>query len=247
MPSADGGDFKSTGTVKRIIGILFLYIAPILVTKRTEFRTWRKTVFVFSASFHSASRIKRVKGKNIMLFTQGTKSKLRRSAMLLTPIFFLLPTQSAVAQQSQPRVEIFGGASYLPANRMDFPRKNSGGFQTAVNANVNRWFGVAMDFGGQYSHGTSLYEYLVGPRFTKRTERVNVFVHALVGGAEAHTALRGFSERRFAFEGGGGFDVRLNDRIAIRPLQLDYIGSFLDVLENNLRVGSGVVIRLGGS
>ena len=108
------------------------------------------------------------------------------------------------------------------------------------------WFGVLGDFGGQYGNGSTVHEFLVGPRFTKRTERVNVFVHALVGGADGRTTQRGFLDRGLTFGGGGGFDIQVTRRIAIRPLQLDYIGSFVDILEDNIRLGSGIVIRLGG-
>jgi hypothetical protein len=142
---------------------------------------------------------------------------------------------------------------------MDFPRKESPGFQTSLTANLNRWFGITGDFGGQYSNAanlgpnfnnssarTAVYEYLVGPRFTTRTNRVNVFVHALAGGATGRTNLSGFSNTGFALAGGGGFDIHLGRRIAIRPVQVDYLGSFADILETNVRLGAGVVIKLGG-
>jgi hypothetical protein len=185
--------------------------------------------------------------KKMLFFTERTKPTLRPFVLVLTPLLFLLPLQPALAQESYPRIEIFGGGSYLPSDSMDFPRKNSFGFQTSLSGNVNRWFGVLGDFGGQYSNGSTVYEYLVGPRFTKRTERINVFVHALVGGAHGRTTQRGFSDKGLTLGGGGGFDIRVTRRIAIRPFQLDYIGSFVDILEENLRLGSGIVIRLGGN
>jgi hypothetical protein len=42
-------------------------------------------------------------------------------------------------------------------------------------------------------------------------------------------------------------DIGLGDHIAIRVVQLDYIGSFVDILEDNARVGFGMVIKFGGS
>ena len=88
---------------------------------------------------------------------------------------------------------------------------------------------------------------MVGPRFTKRTERVNLFVHALFGGASGRVNLPGFADSEIALGGGGGFDINVNRRLAIRPLQVDYIGSFVDMLENNIRIGAGVVNKLGGN
>jgi hypothetical protein len=178
---------------------------------------------------------------------------------MLPGLFLLLAVpQLTQAQDSFPRVEIFGGGSFIPESGMDFPRKDSHGFQTSLTANLNRWFGITGDFGGQYSNApdlgpnfnnssahTSVSEYLVGPQFTMRTNRVNVFAHALVGGATGRTNLSGFSNSGFALGGGGGFDIHVSRRIAIRPLQVDYLGSFADVLETNVRVGAGVVIKLG--
>jgi len=169
--------------------------------------------------------------------------------VLLGPLVSGLMIQPAFAQDEHPRVEIFGGASYLPADNMDFPRNDSFGFQTSINGNFNRWFGIVGDVGGQYNRTphTSVHEFLAGPRFTKRTKRVTVFGHVLVGASVGHTSIQGFSDRGFTLGGGGGFDINLSPRIAIRPLQLDYIGSFVDILENNFRFGSGVVFKFGGN
>ena len=106
-----------------------------------------------------------------------------------------------------PRFEAFGGFSYFPANGDDFSRQNSTGFQASLTTNVNRWFGVVADLGGQYSSAswfrgpgvpslttrTSVCEYLFGPRFTMRAERASIFGHALVGqerNVEGHIDLR---------------------------------------------------------
>ena len=45
---------------------------------------------------------------------------------------------------------------------------------------------------------------------------------------------------------GGGVDVRVGDRTAVRA-QVDYLSSFVDILEDNIRVALGVAIRFGGS
>jgi hypothetical protein len=170
-------------------------------------------------------------------------------------------SQTAFAQGGRPRVEVFGGFSYLPANvATDFPRDDSYGFQGSVAVNFNHWFGVVGDFGGQYrtvtdlgpnwpgvTAETSVYEFLVGPRFSLRRDRVTVFAHALVGGAKGNAGLAGFSDSELAVGGGGGLDIALNRRIAIRAVQFDYIGSFVDILEDNVRLGFGVVVKLGGS
>jgi hypothetical protein len=68
-----------------------------------------------------------------------------------------------------------------------------------------------------------------------------------VGGAKGNAGLPGFSDSELAVGGGGGLDIALNRRIAIRAIQFDWIGSFVDILEDNFRLGFGVVVKIGGS
>ena len=163
---------------------------------------------------------------------------------------------AASAQTAFPRFEVFGGYSFLPADGNDFPRTAASGFQAGMAANINRWFGVVGDVGGQYSRSsdlgfnyrgvtakTSVYEFLAGPRFTLRGN-VSPFVHGLVGTAVGHTNLGGFSDSGFTLDVGGGVDAAINRRLAAR-VQIDALGSFADILEGNLRVGVGLVARLG--
>jgi hypothetical protein len=175
--------------------------------------------------------------------------------------FVLAAATPAVAQVSTPAFEIFGGYSLLPANGDDFPRQTSHGFQTSVTANLTRWFGVVGDFGWQFNTARDLgpsfqglvatsnvREYLVGPRFTARAAGANVFGHALVGisTGDAGPNFSGFSDSGFTFGGGGGVDVHLNRRLAVRG-QFDWIGSFADIVEANTRFAVGLVVRVGGS
>ena len=169
-----------------------------------------------------------------------------------------LINNAAMAQSEVPRMEAFGGFSYLPSGSEDFPRSKSYGFQTSITANLNKWFGVVGDFGGQYSRTnlsnlqyplfsgtvkTAMYEYLVGPRFSIRTQRANIFGHLLFGGASGRTDLGSFSDTEIAIGAGVGLDIGINSRMAIRAFQFDYLGSFTDMLENNVRLGNGIVFR----
>ena len=177
-------------------------------------------------------------------------------AVLVASLVALIIARAASAQTTFPRFEVFGGYSYLPADGNDFPRTASSGFQASVAANINSWFGVVGDVGGQYSRSsnlgfnfrgvtakTSVYEFLAGPRFTLRG-KVSPFVHGLVGTAAGHTNLGGFSDRGLTFDAGGGVDAAINRRLAAR-VQIDGLGSFADILESNLRVGVGLVVGLG--
>jgi hypothetical protein len=176
-----------------------------------------------------------------------------------TAFFLIVAAWPVTAQTEYPRVELFGGFSYLPSDGDDYPRQTSYGFQASVGVNLNRWFGVAGDFGGQYSSASmdslgrpfpgvatvdsSVYEFLVAPRFTLRGQRVSAFVHGLVGGATGHTSIGGFSDSGLTFGGGGGVDIGGTSRLAMRT-QFDLLGSFADILEDNWRFGIGMVVRI---
>jgi hypothetical protein len=173
---------------------------------------------------------------------------MKTIAIFLEALALLLIAAPLFAQDRVPRLELFGGVSYLPADGDDYPRNNSLGFQASLTGNLNRWFGIVGDLGGHYSRNASVYQYLAGPRFTKRTERANVFFHVLAGSAMGRTSLCvtcRFARTGFTLAGGGGLDVPINARITFRAVQLDYIGSFQEMLETNARAGLGIVIKFG--
>src|SRR5262245_46786513 len=159
---------------------------------------------------------------------------------------------STRAQEQTPRVEVFGGYSYAGGN--------FNGWNASVTGNVNKWFGVTADFSG-YHGGTSLpnfeeqqkvYTYLVGPKFSLRRNRVTPFAYALYGGLHFSSTETVFGQRSSASDTGssislgGGLDVKLNDRIAIRAVQIDYLrASFFDEVHNRGRLSFGVVLRFG--
>ena len=74
-------------------------------------------------------------------------------------------------------------------------------------------------------------QFLFGPRFSFRRERVTAFAHALFGVNRTH--LTGFvanqntfpsvSETDFAMGYGGGLDINAGKNIAIRLFQVDYV------------------------
>ena len=189
----------------------------------------------------------------------STQSKFIIHARRLLVCTLLLVGVRPAFGQAHPTVEVFVGFSHLPANGDDYPREASQGVQGSVAGNFNRWFGVVADFGAQFGTSSNLgprapgvvahtkvYQYLAGPCFTARADRVDVFVQALAGGATGRSGIVGFSDSALTFGGGEGVAFRLGDRGAIRA-QLDLLGSFVDIPEDNVRFGVGVAMRFGGS
>jgi len=92
-----------------------------------------------------------------------------------------LPTMA----QSFPRVEVFGGFQYDRSGGA-----NLKGWDGAVTANVNRWFGLTGDFSGTYLSGGHEYKYLAGPVISVgKAGRITPFVHVLFGGVRDTSTL----------------------------------------------------------
>lgn len=169
----------------------------------------------------------------------------------------------AWAQSRAPRVEIFGGYSVLPGDPIDdFPRTTtSHGVQLDVAVNVNDWFGVLADLGihrgtsrdlGPNFEGlvarTRVTEFLAGPRFVARSERINLSGHGLAGWVrgDAGDDFSGFSDTKLGFGGGVAVDVAIRERLALRG-QFDLLATFADIVEGNSRFAIGLVVGFGGS
>jgi len=150
---------------------------------------------------------------------------------------------------------------------------NGWNFSAAVNA--NRWIGVVADFGGYYGSPTkgttfkpancvlctsdftgilhNMHTFTAGPQLSIRQDKVTVFAHALFGGAHIREDLiinipppaTRISSTNFAFLVGGGADIALSQRFALR-IQPDYLKTeILGRKQNNFRVSTGLVFRFG--
>ncbi len=184
-------------------------------------------------------------------------STVRVALVVLLLFVFARP---GLAQTSYPAADLFGGYSLLPANGDDFPRQTSHGLQVTAAVHLNRWFGVIADFGAQFNTArdlgpgfeglvarSSVREFLIGPRFTVRSDQADLFVHGLFGRStgDAGEDFKGFSDSGLTFGGGAGVDVHVSPRLAVRGTY-DLIGSFADIVEGNSRFSLGLVVKLGG-
>ena len=111
----------------------------------------------------------------------------------------------------------------------------------------------------------NLFTYNVGPIFKYRTSHVEPFVETLFGGAHSNfygnlyrdcgafgcnVATKSPSNNAFDFIIGGGIDIPVNEHIAIRPVEFDYMvtrfgNAFTHGNNNqsNFRYQAGVAIR----
>ena len=162
------------------------------------------------------------------------------------PCAGMLLAVSARAQEV-PRVEAFAGYSYsrVEAGR-DLSDINLSGWNLAVTANVNSWFGVTADVSGHYGSlesgaDISRYSFFIGPQLTSRTSdgRMSPFAHVLFGSARAHRGtssaplgsplpVSAARETALGMVLGGGIDHAVNERFAIRLLQAEYLMTQFD-------------------
>src|SRR5579864_3156141 len=169
----------------------------------------------------------------------------------------------ASAQDEAPKVEVFGGYSYVRVN----PGFNFNGGSGSFAYNLTPMFGVVGDFGGyhwsQAGVDANVISYLFGPKVALRHGPITPFAQALFGGARisgssggcAGVAGRvrpeGFiggcgsgSENAFAMTIGGGVDWNATSHIGIRLIQGEYLLThFLSNTQNNARISTGVVFR----
>jgi hypothetical protein len=154
--------------------------------------------------------------------------------------------------QDYPKALVFGGYQYLHLGGSGTDI-NANGWNASLTGNFNSWFGVAADFSGAYTTisgiDTKVYSYAGGPVFSLNSAgKVNPFVHALFGGAHATASLSGVgsgSTNGFTMMFGGGADVKLNQILAVRLVQADWVYyRFSGNSEShNVRVSTGIVLR----
>jgi hypothetical protein len=168
--------------------------------------------------------------------------------------------------QDFPRAEIYGGYQLLLDD--DYFLTNTdpqlNGFAAAAEINIARFFGIATELGYgkstfnvlDKSYDRSHISLLVGPRFSRRAQRARYFGHILIGlcyEASDNTLASPprISTNNFAFAVGGGMDLPLGNRIAIRPFQLDVVSTKHERASGfehklyQMRYTGGIVIKLG--
>ena len=181
----------------------------------------------------------------------------------LLAIFLAAILASATAVAQAPKVELFGGYSFLHS-----PGQNFNGWNGAGTVYVNQWLGVTADLSGHYwthqlnvpgvgslTFKTHQYTYAIGPTLALHNRtRFTPFLHTLAGATRYSFPSYGIAgvnvpaSTHFAFLGGGGLDISLGERVAVRPVQLEYHGAhFAYGWLNSMRYSTGIVFRFGGS
>jgi hypothetical protein len=174
---------------------------------------------------------------------------------------------AAVAADETPKVEVFGGVSFLHIddNGLHAPKRNFAGWDGEFQYNINSLLGITADVGGNYGRvapgvtNSHAYTYAFGPTFSIRREHATMFAHALFGqNTISENVISGSSnasptDNAFAMVWGGGLDVKVSNTFGIRLAQLDWVYTRHDLtlaggkaFQNNIRLTGGITFNLGG-
>lgn len=176
----------------------------------------------------------------------------------------ILCTTLPAAGQESSRFEVSAGYTLVHSNA---PPGGCGcflmnGASAGAAFNLSSRFGAVADItfvynGNVDSSGQSLLltSYMFGPRYTWRNEsRFSPFGEVMFGGA--HASGLGYSgatgpASAFAAAGGGGVDLKINPRVALRLVEADYyfthFQNAINSRESNIRLTFGFVFRFGKS
>ena len=173
-----------------------------------------------------------------------------RSVLGLTCLILFAST-AGLAQEA-PKVEVFGGYSWAGGNFH--------GWNASITGNVNKWFGIVGDFSGHYGSeqdgsvriNQDAHSFLFGPRVSHRGKRFTPFAYAVFGATRFHESAVVLGQRLsasdtgFSSAYGGGLDLKVTDRLAIRTFQLDYFRpNFFGEAHNRGRLAFGVIVNIG--
>jgi OmpA family len=188
------------------------------------------------------------------------------------------------AAQDVPKVEVPLGFSFVNVhpNLAPITSFNVFGGGGQVDVNFGNYFGIKADFMG-YTQGSGLknqlhndlnytgsvsgnvFTYMFGPQIKKHTGTVQPFGEVLVGAAHTNayatisnalgnTTSGSGNNNGFALAAGGGIDIKVNQRLSLRPVEVDYLLTRFSANhvanytanQNNFRYFAGIDLTFGG-
>ncbi|MGA8144867.1 MAG: outer membrane beta-barrel protein [Candidatus Acidiferrales bacterium] len=176
---------------------------------------------------------------------------------------FALP---AAAQQT-PSFDVEGAYLYRSFYPPNAPRFAMNGWNASLDHNVKRWLGIAGDLSGTYRNqgvngNTQIYTFMAGPRIYPFGHRHKLIPYGQILFGVGYDRLTyplnsgfpetTFSSTAFAWAGGGGVQLRINPKWAVRLLEFDYeqtrfsnYPNQLLATQGNYRISVGIVYHIG--
>ena len=195
-----------------------------------------------------------------------TQSVAMNPWLFFAALLAFSPLSAWCQNQEGQNLEVSTSYSYMRANAYGVGDSfNANGGSANLVWKVRPWLGLVGDVGDYQFTGQPagvdgrLFTYAIGPRYSLRRGLgfLHPFAQFLLGGAVLSGNLNGqhANENGFAMIGGLGVDARIQSHLAIRVVEVDYLGTRFDRLDNthgyqnDLRVSTGIVFRfnLGGN
>ncbi len=165
-----------------------------------------------------------------------------KRALLVTALVVLCA--GAGWAQNESKYDIFAGYSFVHSNPNGLKAGDASGWEASLTYNWNKRLSLKADFDGHYCCDQTMHNFLFGPQINLGGDKVKPFVHGLVG--VSHGTSPGFTDTVLGFAAGGGLDLKWTDRISVRLVQADYLGTrYLDSTQNNFRLSAGLVFHFG--
>ena len=168
--------------------------------------------------------------------------------ILIFATLLFVASMSAYAQDDYPKFELSGMASMLVADIDILQNETMWGYGIGGQYNINKYFGIVGEWnathgesgpfsfaqGGQIYYvpklDTRIQTILFGPRVSYRMKPVTVFAHVLLGAGTTKLDddigefnYNSYTSWQYAMAIGGGVDINLGKRFALRPAQFDYV------------------------
>jgi len=191
--------------------------------------------------------------------------------LFLTVLLLSCSSALLAQQQTPPKFDIFAGYQWLnPGGNIPGGPDGSGGVLPLKLPSMGKGGGVAFgynfhpnfalegDIGLNIKNGTDISTYSVGPRYTWRSEGINLFAHTLLGNNHMTTPFG--ARNGIGAILGGGIDLPIVKRFSLRLIEADYqwarqnFASVVPPTQPDLRrssfqgarLRSGVLFNFGG-
>jgi hypothetical protein len=185
----------------------------------------------------------------------GKAVKISLAVIVLLAVFSL----TAYAQD-YPKYEFFAGFAYERAQG-----SNGMGWNASLVKNFNHYLGIAVagtssdmtinqSYNGfKFKERDRQFSVLAGPQVKSRESdsKWEPFLHLLMGGGHTSASYSGAAYgsdgwNSFAITFGGGLDARLKGPVAVRVVQLEYMGlRSSGTWQKGLGISAGLVLNLG--
>ena len=208
----------------------------------------------------------------MLLVNEARNNRQWLAAFLLT-LIVVLPISLAAQDENPPKADLFVGYQWLnPGGKVPDGLDSSGaripfklpsipqGVGAALGYNFTPHWALEGDYGGNWNKYGNETTASIGPRFTWRSEGVNLFAHTLLG-LNRLTTKTTDSDTGIGAILGGGIDLKLWKPLSIRLIEADYVfarHNFADEVSpvqtdlrrptfNGARLRTGLVFNFGGA